>query len=560
MTRTEQGQSAPGGQEGAAGFSGGANGHVSGSTNGHAKWEMRDEIEARVKKLIDGCVEDCYEETELCRLLAISRQHPNRKQGKALISRITERLLGKYKKDFKPTKFLDLIAAEEEILLNAAREENKIPDEDWRSRLILKPTKDGPGVPAPCVTNALLYFENHYDWTGKLAWDEFSGEPVVLADLPEPINLKAGGQVRDHHDTLMQSWLEQETRDPRWNIDTVRRSVDCWARAHSFHPVKDYLEGLEWDGVERLSSWLTTYCGAGDCGAGADDTAEGVELGDFISAIGIRWWISAIARIFQPGCKVHHVLVLEGAKGIGKTTLAEIIFGEWYAIIHGDVSSKDNQALLSAGVWGVVMDELDVLGKSEMRSIKSWVTEEFQKFRPTWGHRHEKRPRQCVFIANVNGDDWALEEDRRWWPVACHGDFDLAGLRANRDLLMAEALHRYRSGERWHFDKDEDSALIKTAKKEQAARVPENVSDVAFVRVARSVAKFKGSDLDVSVDEIMNSLNVPVGTERNRQAGGCGKALVAAGWGRYRVRVDGVQRVRYRKPFEEAGNEDDTGD
>ena len=57
------------------------------------------------------------------------------------------------------------------------------------------------------------------------------------------------------------------------------------------------------------------------------------------------------------------------------------------AIIHGDVNSKDNMALLSAGVWGVVLDEFDVLSKSEMKSVKSWVTEEFAKFRPVWGHR-----------------------------------------------------------------------------------------------------------------------------------------------------------------------------
>src|SRR5208282_5489515 len=145
------------------------------------------------------------------------------------------------------------------------------------------------------------------------------------------------------------------------------------------------------------------------------------------------------------------ILVLEGAKGIGKTTLAEIIFGEWYAVILGDVTTKDNQALLSAGVWGVLMDELDVLGKSEMRSVKSWVTRDFEKFRPTWGHRHEKRDRQCVFIANVNGSDWALEEDRRWWPVACRKAFDLDGLRRQRDNLMAEALHLYRAGTRWFF-------------------------------------------------------------------------------------------------------------
>ena len=363
------------------------------------------------------------------------------------------------------------------------------------------------------------------------------------------MNLKAGEAVRDHHDTLVQSWLERETLDPKWNIDTVRRAVDCWAKAHSFHPVKDYLNSLApWDKENRLSMWLQTYCGAGP--GEAADSPEAMNLNAFISAIGERWWISAIARIFEPGCKVHHVLVLEGAKGIGKTTLAEKIFGEFYAVILGDVTSKDNQALLSAGVWGVLMDELDVLGKSEMRSIKSWVTRDFEKFRPTWGHRHEKRPRQCVFIASVNGDDWALEEDRRWWPVSCRGMFDLDGLMAARDQLMAEALFRYKSGQKWYLHSEDDKELIATAKIEQSARVPENPNTDIFLSTAHKIAattsEYPGT---CSVGEILNELKHPLDRRGAIQVQ-CGKVLMMAGWRRERPRSeDGLQRIRYRRPL-----------
>jgi predicted P-loop ATPase len=430
----------------------------------------------------------------------------------------------------------------------------KSDPEDWQSRLIRREN----GNPAPCVTNALLYFENHEDWAGKLAWNEFTGEPLVKGDMPDPVNLTAGEAVRDHHDTLVQSWLERETYDYKWNIDTVRRSADVWAKAHSFNPVKDYLNGLApWDGVRRLNRWLFDYCGAGP--AEVDDTTDSIALASFISAIGQRWWISAIARVFEPGCKVHHVLVLEGAKGIGKTTLAEIIFGEWYAVILGDVTTKDNQALMSAGVWGVLMDELDVLGKSEMRSVKSWVTRDFEKFRPTWGHRHEKRPRQCVFIATVNGSDWALEEDRRWWPVACRKMFDLDGLRAQRDNLMAEALYLYRANTRWYLHAEEDAELINTAKLEQAARVPEDTwhglvkRAVDKVKEQTSVERISGRrGIFLSKEDIVDALPDKYTVNRDVAGNRVGRAMKGLnGWTRIQITTtEGARPWRYYLPWE----------
>jgi predicted P-loop ATPase len=134
--------------------------------------------------------------------------------------------------------------------------------------------------------------------------------------------------------------------------------------------------------------------------------------------------------------------------------------------------------------------------------------------------------------------------------VSCKRDFDLDGLQRDRDVLMAEALHLYRAGRRWHFHKDEDADLIVTAKKEQSARVAENVNATSFLSAAHACAglstTFPGT---ASVEEIMNNLKVSLGRERAGLAPQCGKALTQAGWRRERPRDDsGVQRVRYRRP------------
>lgn len=420
--------------------------------------------------------------------------------------------------------------------------------DDWQQNLIWK-----SGIPAHCVSNALMYFDNHPDWKNKLVWNEFTGELLVKSDLPFPVCLKAGEDIRDYHDTLIQTWFERETRNPKWGIDTIRRAVDCYAKQLSFNPIKDYLNGLpEYNHKPRLATWLRDYCGAGP--AKDADEEESLKLADLISAIGTRWWISMIARAFEPGCKVDHVLVLEGAKGIGKTSLASVIFGGYHAIIHGDVNSKDNMALLSAGVWGVVLDEFDVLTNSEMKSVKSWVTEEFAKFRPVWGHRHEKRLRQCVFIATVNGDDWAKEEDRRWWPVTC-GVIDFEGVRRDRDLLMAEALYRYRAGERWYLHSEEDAELIKTAKAEQLARVPDNVLANLFVTAADSVAdgqKITALIGSASVAEILENVKIPYEKRKTFQAE-VGRVLKQHGWNQRRARVGGDQQRRWFRDKKHSG-------
>lgn len=507
------------------------------------------DLEWRAASAISGPVEGVYN-PELYRAMARAYESGAAAQANA----IERKLRAKFGQNLNLVHFRrEIKEVQAALIREGAAIKPKL--KDWECDLLCKETKDGGrGNPAPCEKNALIYFTEHPDWKDSLAWNEFTSEHAVLRNLPDPVNAKAGEALKDHHDTLFSVWLQTESREPKWNIDTVRRSVDCAAKVRSFNPVKDYLNALPaWDGVPRLAGWLERYCGAGN--GESDDSQEATELGQFISAIGERWWISLIARAFRPGCKVHHVLVLEGAKGIGKTTLAEIIFGEHYAVIVGDVTSKDNQALMSAGLWGVLMDELDVLGRSAMRAIKSWVTRDFEKFRPTWGHRHEKRLRQCVFIATVNGTDWALEEDRRWWPVSCHKAFDLDGLRADRDLLMAEALAKFRAGARWHFDAEEDAALIVTAKHEQSARVPEDAWNGLVERTLDKIMVLKqkqriGKRLGwfVAKDEVVDALPIPYANDRDKAANRVGHNLKMLGWERIQVLIeeDGRKVIRWR--------------
>ncbi|WP_241151876.1 virulence-associated E family protein, partial [Pseudomonas viridiflava] len=85
---------------------------------------------------------------------------------------------------------------------------------------------------------------------------------------------------------------------------------------HTFHPVRGYLNKLEWDRVPRLEQWLTDVMG--------------VVPSDYVRKVGKRWMISAVARVMNPGCKADSVLILEGAQGAGKSTAMSMLGGEWF--------------------------------------------------------------------------------------------------------------------------------------------------------------------------------------------------------------------------------------
>ena len=119
----------------------------------------------------------------------------------------------------------------------------------------------------------------------------------------------------------------------------VGRAVQAAARANPFHPVRDYFEALSWDGRSRLETWLIDYFRA-------DDSS-------YIRAIGPRFLISAVARIFQPGCKVDYCLILESSQGKIKSEALRTLAVQdmWFVDRLSHIASKDAMIEM-AGVLG----------------------------------------------------------------------------------------------------------------------------------------------------------------------------------------------------------------
>ena len=213
--------------------------------------------------------------------------------------------------------------------------------------------------------------------------------------------------------------------------DIVDQGVNLYAFSEERNELKEYLKSLEWDGQRRLDTWLIEYCGAG--------------ASAFVREAGRCWLIAAVARAFEPGTKFDHMLVLEGDQGIGKSTVFEILAGPWFDEL-GKFDGKDSAEKL-AGVWIVEIAELAGLNKSDVETVKSFLTVRADRYRPPYGRRVEEHPRTCVFGGTTNADTYLNDStgNRRFWPIKCQ-HIAIEDLRRDRDQLLAEAVQHYQRG------------------------------------------------------------------------------------------------------------------
>lgn len=156
---------------------------------------------------------------------------------------------------------------------------------------------DDKGGIKPILTNLTLFLTNHAEWKDVLAFDEFAQRVVIRK--PHPSWKSTDTHYTDHHESLTRIWFQQQDINPC--LGDVGRAVQAAARNNPFHPVREYLDALKWDGTPRLDKLFVDYFHA--------------ENTPYVRAVGPRFAISAVARIFQPGCKVDHLPILEGPQG-----------------------------------------------------------------------------------------------------------------------------------------------------------------------------------------------------------------------------------------------------
>lgn len=228
----------------------------------------------------------------------------------------------------------------------------------------------------------------------------------------------------------------------------VKECIESVARKDRRSPWRDWLNGLHWDGEERLSTWLINQYGL-------EDTPYGREMGR-------KFLVASVARIIDPGVKVDWMAVMAGPQGVGKTYLAEILWGEGARVINGVLSDKDLQIALASNLC-IVLDEMHSFTKRDQAKWKSILSETKDTFRRPYGVGEETHPRRAIFYGTTNIMGFLPEDAsgyRRYMPLYFTEKADFQWLTANRDQLFAEAVHLYREGlDYWRVNGDRSAEM-----------------------------------------------------------------------------------------------------
>jgi len=335
----------------------------------------------------------------------------------------------------------------------------------------------------PVMANVLIILEQDPLFAGKIGWDKLRDEPMLLEPMPWSINGRVCPRpFDDADDTFMSACFQMKPFDMNVSSKLCHEAVNAIATRNSYHPVINYFNRCAetWDGFyridtvpERIFHVKTHEIPDKNDEDLTEEERQKKAYNRYVRSVLGKWMISAVARICDPGCKVDHVLILEGEQELKKSQVFKILGTPWYTPDIAALGSKDAAEQI-VGVWIVELDELDALTRArDVAATKSFITRETDRFRWSYGRRVGEYRRQCVFGGTVNPQPWMRDPTggRRFWILACPKEIDTNQLIAERDQLWGEAFARYKEGEIWYLT---DKEVIEAARAEQMARAPED--------------------------------------------------------------------------------------
>lgn len=381
-------------------------------------------------------------------------------------------------------------------------------DSDWASYL----QRNEEGTIKPTLHNVEMIVRNDRRFRGVIGLNQFTQEitqigrprrfklrkespkPIrqlegTIWELSDPVNGDLWKEVQDADVRLI---LEAPERQGGYGLKTSGRdltdAINKVAYRNGFHPVRGYLNGLVWDGEARAATLFVDYLGAED--------------NPYHREAALKWLLGAVTRIFEPGHKFDFVPILEGAQGKRKSTFISVLARHWSAELEGDFHDTKGMVERMQGAWILEMPELQGFSKSDVQTIKGFISRTMDKVRPAYARRVQEYPRQCVFMGSTNEIEYLRDSTggRRFWPITCTVvEIDTDRLIRNIDQIWAEAVAMYREWRvRW-----------------PTGHLPLYMTNPVAAAYAKELQESRREEVpeDILAGEIERWFNAPIGSE-----------------------------------------------
>lgn len=421
---------------------------------------------------------------------------------------------------------------------------DEIIDGDWMERLTIG--KNGPI--GTSLKNIDLIIRYHKLFKDLFCYDEFAHQKILVSCPPwESIDTFKVRNMKDEDVTRLAIEMEKNV-DIKPSLANLTKVLNSAIMKKRRHPAREYFSRLEWDGVERLKTWLAYYCGAE------------YDHPDYLSAVGTKWLTAAVARVFHGGVKFDHILIFEGAQSAGKSTMLRelaTIRGCEYFLDDISVSKlgDDKEVPKMQGKLIIELAELSGMRKKDSDELKQAITTQKDTIVRKYENEPTTYPRQFVLAGTINPKNGYLIDstgNRRFWPVLVSDHIDLEALKKDKEQLWAEAVHRYKNGETLYLPRE----IEKLAKKAQDER---RVVDAWTSRVVKVI---NNSDkiTDTIMDEIWTSLGFRMYQVGVRETDRMSSIFMSLGFERSRRRVSGERedvwiKKKIETEVEEKGEE-----
>lgn len=373
-----------------------------------------------------------------------------------------------------------------------------------------------PGAPVPCLSNLEHIFSMDTRWA--------TARYNRLTSLVEVGDRAQDGET----DTEATIWCHRTygLDAPVEKVVAAMRYVAI--RRHAYDPLCDYLDGLTWDGVSRMSKVFADYFAVevpeisplpGETAPETQARAWGL-----LCDVTRCFFVGAVARAFDPGCKVDTMPVLSGTQGKGKSTTIEALVPDrrWFSDTHVDMSDKDRFQQLD-GVWIYEMGEMDFVKGAALTRVKGYVTSRVDKYRKPYARAASENPRRTVFFGSTNDREFVDDTSglRRFVPLQCraNGVMDPEGLGKVRDQVWAEAVYRWRAGLAWHLPQESVVALASHAEQFRTVN-PWEQPILTFLFSDDSEMRAKRAELanGFHVNDVLAFLGVPMERRQDMRA------------------------------------------